>query len=375
MVTYTTQGRYMSGQIVYSIDEMSYEHKKQANGLSELDKLRTEMKKDQQQLDSLTKTVEERKSVQDAQYKMDRLHNELRELHPSKIGLRYRMRKDDEKNLVEARATLGVALATKQQDLQTVQQIEETINTRSKLTPQWHARMAKNAAAEKEREAKRAQEDAKRNKEMAGLEAKNATLREAKQREIDEHQKILDAASEKLNQSVKAQLSHTSSSVAMQKMVDDLKERIGKMDAKIRELEGKATNDFESPPDRDMKELFRDIMSHPGWMLCTSKDEKSAEKLQYIQGTQRQVEEGKIPKTNEYADITNYWMYSGSRKCAVWLHKTGSNPATWGYRYYYTPCPFADVEHIFKACQGADVTSKFANIQIDKFLFADAKMS
>lgn len=121
--------------------------------------------------------------------------------------------------------------------------------------------------------------------------------------------------------------------------------------------------------DRDLSLLLTDVQKS-NWMINPNKGQSSSETLQRIEIRQRKIEIGVLPSTDDYVEVDAYYIYSESRQCVVKLHKVRSHPASWDYCYYYKPCPIDEVIKIFNMCKGRSVTA-LPQDQVDKYAFAD----
>ena len=164
-----------------------------------------------------------------------------------------------------------------------------------------------------------------------------------------------------------ATTSYFAMSTALQRVIDGVVDEKAAVDA-----EGNAGWAQANPhlaTDRDLKLLYGDIRKS-NWMINPNKGQSSSETLQRLEIRQRKIEIGELPPTDDYVEVTDYFLYSETRQCVVHLHKQKAHPATWEYASHYVPCPFDEAVKIFNSCQGRSVTA-MPQYAVDKDAFAD----
>jgi membrane protein involved in colicin uptake len=263
----------------------------------------------------------------------------IRQLQSQKrsfVGSRYRTRTESEK-----------------------QRIEELTKSKEELEALAKAKALARAQAKAEAEAQ-AQVDAKA---VASLQEKMKTQQEVYEKAKKELE--VEMSSLGLNEE--------------KKQLDDIDAKINAIDQELQKIDDEITAEWRkteeakrAAEDRSLDNLYGDIKKH-SWMLNPSKGLSSTQILQQLETRQRQIENGQLPTTDDYAETNAYFLYSETRECCIMLKKESAKPAKWRIEHYYKPSPLDDVTKIFNSCKGKSVGG-LGNTPVDPNRFANVTL-
>jgi len=194
-------------------------------------------------------------------------------------------------------------------------------------------------------------------------------------RQLKEQEADLKLAMDKLTAKLQQLNLKAANAAKINQDIQAIMANMSRADQQIAELEAterkKHAEEVGQIPDRRLSELYGDILS-TRWIVNMNGGLKSSDMIQRLEHAQREVEQGRLPPTADYANIDSYFMYSESRRCCVHLRRVSVKPAHWKYHAYYEPSPMDDVLKVFKSLGGRDATA-LPQCPIDKLAYADAQ--